>query len=159
MFKNKPTQSANRYAITSDKAWRLSKEWKNCALIWQTLDHIFTIGSFAASVGTIYIVSETDVSRFAIVTLSSISAILTLMSFACNPSKYKTNYRAAFQVLNEALVENTDKNGEIKNGDDNRKAIVDAIKQGERYIGNTFDTVVEKIDDQSKGNNDEKIPS
>ena len=154
----KKKRNLSDYAITDEKAWKLSKEWKRAAIIWQTLDHVFTIGSFAASVGTIYIVAETDASHFLIILLSSISAILTLMSFACNPTKYKTNYRAAFQILNDALVENTHTDGRIQT-DKNRKAVINAIKQAERYIGNTYDTTLDDSNEYLKGGNDEEVSS
>ena len=67
-----------------------------------------------------------------VIALSSISALLTIVGFACNPRKDKTNYRMAFQVLNEALI----KHG---NEDSSTAEIVCAIKIGERIIGRTYD--------------------
>lgn len=132
--------TTSKYAISSEKAWKVSKCWKNTSLIWQTVDHFLSIGSFAASVYTIYLVSEHDDIASAVIVWSSVAAILTLMSFACNPAKYKVNYRIAFQILNAALVENTDESGEFKDQQNARKAVVQAIIRGERYIGKTFDT-------------------
>lgn len=126
------------YTITLDKAWSLSKEWKKAAIIWRALDHIFVLGSFTASMFAAYIAAESDNGTSIIIILSSLAALLTLMGFACNPSKYMTNYRKAFDILNDALVSNTDAEGQlIKN--DNRVAITDAIKRAEKYIGKTFD--------------------
>lgn len=137
---DRKANSTSRYAISSEKAWKVSKYWKNISIVWQTVDHFLSIGSFAASVYTIYLVSEHDDIASAVIVWSSVAAILTLMSFACNPVKYKVNYRIAFQILNEALVENTDDSGEFMNQQNARKAVVQAIIRGERYIGKTFDT-------------------
>ena len=147
-------QKLENYAITAQKAWHLSKEWKNIAIIWQTLDHLFAIGSFTASVGTIYIVSEANGSAFLIILLSSLSAILTMMSFACDPSKYKTSYRTAFQTLNEALIAHTGQNGEFLEGPEHRIAVINAIKQGERYIGNTYSGNALEFTDNSATTNE-----
>ena len=127
------------YAITLDKAWSLSKEWKKTAIIWRTLDHIFVLGSFTASIFAAYIAAESDNGTSIIIILSSLAALLTLIGFACNPSKYMTNYRKAFDILNDALVTNTDADGQLINGDNGRNTIIEAIKQGEKYIGKTFD--------------------
>lgn len=42
-------------------------------------------------------------------------------------------------MLNTALIENTDSEGNIKNGEIGRKKIIDAIIKGEIYIGKTYD--------------------
>ena len=130
----------NKYAITSSNAWRLSKVWKRSAIRWRIFDYACSICSFSASVGTIYIIAEYESATALVIALSALAATLTLMSFACNPSKQTANYRAAFQVLNAALVENTDENGEIGKDPQARKAIIRAIQKGECFIGKTYDT-------------------
>ena len=98
------------YNISLKKAWALSKSWKRAAIIWRTLDHIFSIGSFAASVAVIFVsgISKNDdntsVINLAIIFFSSLAALLTLTGFACNPTKYMTNYRMAFQLLNQSCI-------------------------------------------------------
>ena len=132
------------YTISLSKAWALSKSWKRAAIIWRTLDHFFSIGSFASSVAVIFIsgisnnASNPSAINIGIICFSSLAALLTLTGFACNPTKYMTNYRLAFQVLNQALVENTDENGRISN-ENGFEIIRDAITKGEQYIGQTFD--------------------
>lgn len=128
-----------KYVITLDKAWSLSKRWKRTAMIWRLLDHILVMGSFASSISVVYIASEFSEAKAIIVVLSSLAALLTLMSFACNPGKYMTNYRRAFDSLNDALVSHTDTEGRLTNEEQGRKAIIEAIMQGEKYIGRTFD--------------------
>lgn len=128
----------SKYAISVNKAWALSKSWKRASIIWRTLDHIFALGAFAASMFVTYMAAEYSNKENVIIIVSSFAALLTLMGFACNPIKYMTNYRIAFQVLNTALVENTDAKGNIKNGEKGRKAIIDAIIRGEKYIGRTY---------------------
>ena len=54
------------------------------------------------------------------------------MSFSCNPGKYKTNYRIAYQILNAALIEHTDENGEFFI--ENAQYLEDAGK--DNYYGN-----------------------
>jgi len=93
----------NRRNWDLEQAKRLAKYWKWLAIGWRMLDYIFIVGSFAASVLVIYSCAETkDVS--AIIFLSSISAIFTLMGFACKPTKHMRCYRKAFQILNAALL-------------------------------------------------------
>ena len=95
-------------AITLSKAWMLSKSWKRASIIWRFLDHFFAVGSFTASISTVYIASGVSEENPLIIVLSSIAAFLSLSGFACNPRKYMTGYRKAFQELNHALVEHTD---------------------------------------------------
>lgn len=131
-------KTAERYAITVSRAWSLSKEWNRSAIIWRTLDHVFSIGSFALSIITVYIAATTPEDQIAIILLSSFAAILTLTGFACNPNKYVSGYRLAFQVLNQALIENTNKEGDFKD-ENSRTVVIKAIKQGEIFIGKTYD--------------------
>ncbi len=131
------------YNITLDKAWSLSKEWKRAAIIWRTLDHFFVLGSFGLSMATVYLAAEVENATLGIIVLSSLSGILSMTGFACNPVKYMTNYRAAFQLLNEALVDNTDEKGELIKNPEGRKAITQAIKKAEQYIGRTFEIDLE----------------
>lgn len=131
---------SEKYGLSSDRVWKISRKWMYAGMNWQIADHLFSIISFFTSIWTIYLVAEGIASASAIILLSSISALLSLMSFSCNPGKYKTNYRIAYQILNAALVEHTDENGQIKENPADRKAIVDAINLGEQYIGKTFDS-------------------
>lgn len=137
-------KSMETYKISLTQAWSLSKSWKRAAIIWRTLDHFFSVGSFASSVAVIFIsgisnnASNPSVINIAIICFSSLAALLTLTGFACNPTKYMTNYRMAFQILNQALVENTDENGGVIDENSFGK-IRDAITKGEHYIGRTFD--------------------
>ena len=66
-----------------------------------------------------------------------------------------SNYRSAFQILNEALVLNTNDSGMIKTPD-GYELITKAIITGEKYIGRTFEvdyiTVIPNGDD-AKFNN------
>ena len=119
----------------------LSKSWKKAAIIWRAFDHILVLGSFVASMFATYIAAEFTNKERTIIIASAVAGLLTLMGFACNPSKYMTNYRIAFQILNAALIENTDENGNIKNTEYARKAIIDAIIYGEKYIGKTYDVL------------------
>lgn len=114
-------------AITLSKAWMLSKSWKRAAIIWRFLDHFFAIGSFAASILTVYIASGASEDDPLIIVLSSISAFLSLSGFACNPRKYMIGYRKAFQELNQALVEHTDENGNYRSFSYGRDAVMRAI--------------------------------
>ena len=130
--------TAGKHAITVSRAWSLSKLWNRSAIIWRTLDHVFSIGSFGASMGTVYVAAATPEKLIAIIILSSVAAILTLTGFACNPNKYMTGYRLAFQVLNQALIENTNIEGDFKD-ENSRTDVIKAIKQGEIFIGKTYD--------------------
>lgn len=131
---------AQTYGISANRAWHISRKWMYAGMNWQIADHLFSIVSFATSIGTIYLVAEGKGTASAIILLSSLSAILSLMSFSCNPGKYKTNYRIAYQILNAALIEHTDENGEFKQGEEHEKAIAKALQVGEIYIGKTFDS-------------------
>ena len=131
--------SAEKYTINLNKAWSLSKSWKKAAIIWRTLDHIFAIGSFSFSIVVVFICSVMDDTRLLSIIFSSLAAILTLVGFACNPTKYMRGYRRAFQVLNAALVLHTDEHGNIKNTQNGYLAIQEAIIKGERFIGKTFE--------------------
>jgi len=144
------------YKISLTKAWSLSKSWKRAAIIWRTLDHVFSIGSFGSSVAVIFVcgISKNDdnarLINIAIIFFSSLAALLTLTGFACNPTKYMTNYRMAFQVLNQSLVENTDETGEVV-GENGFVLIREAIIKGEEYIGKTFDVeTVIMVEDQTR---------
>jgi hypothetical protein len=122
------------------RAWEVSKSWKRGAIIWRFLEHVFAVGAFASSIAVVYISATAENDRIQIILFSSMAAILTLMNFALNPTKYMSNYRLAFETLNAALVENTGKDGSLMYGDVSWAAIVNAIKQGETYISRTFDT-------------------
>lgn len=126
-------------AITLSKAWMLSKSWKRASIIWRFLDHFFAMGSFAASISTVYIASGASEDNPLIIVLSSISAFLSLSGFACNPRKYMTGYRKAFQELNHALVEHTDESGRYRSLPKDRDAVMRAIQRGERYISETYE--------------------
>lgn len=132
-------EKQNQKYFGIDKAWDLSKSWKRAVIIWRTLEHFFVVGSFAASVSVIYISAEYPGNKEIVIALSSIAAILTIMSFACNPTKYMTNYRMAFEVLNDALISNTDKDGNFNGTDEGWKEIIEAVKQGEKFIGRTYE--------------------
>lgn len=142
------------YYITLDKAWSLSKEWCRAAIIWRTLDHLFVLGSFGFSMATVYVAAEIENATAWIIVLSALSGILSMTGFACNPVKYMTNYRAAFQLLNEALVENTDEYGRLINGQEGRRAIKRAIKKAEQYIGRTFEIDLEPEEDKTAERNE-----
>lgn len=143
MSKKTQEECNRKYAISINKTWALSKSWKRAAIIWRTFDHVFVLGSFAASMFAIYIAAESSNKESSIIIASAIAGLLTLMGFACNPSKYMTNYRMAFQILNAALVENTDSEGNINNNEYARKQIIDAIICGEKYIGKTYDAFLQ----------------
>lgn len=147
MHKRIKTDEIATKVININKAWELSKLWKNAAIIWRIMDHLFAIGSFSASVSVVFISTTISTSQIAIVTLSSISAILTLMGFACSPMKYMKNYRTAFQILNSALVSNTDEKGHFVGDDEAWKEIINAIIEGEKYIGKTFETEFDTSED------------
>ena len=143
------SRKKDNYNITIDKAWSLSKEWCRAAIIWRTLDHVFVLGSFGFSMATVYVAAEMENATAWIIALSALSGILSMTGFACNPVKYMTNYRAAFQLLNEALVENTDEYGRLINGSEGRRAITRAIKKAEQYIGRTFEIDLEPEDEKA----------
>lgn len=126
------------YSVSIEYAWYLSKIWLRAALIWRILGHFFVLGSFATSVAVIYIVAENSNAKLSIIVFSSLSAVLTLTSFACNPTHYMRCYRKAYDVLNDALVTNTDEDGKQVNGSEGRKQITEAIKKGEEFIGKTY---------------------
>lgn len=125
--------------INLDKAWRLSKSWKKSFIIWRTLEHFFVIGSFVASIATVYITASYPKKTNIIIILSSMAAILSVVGFACNPTKYMANYRMAFELLNGALISNTNKDGIFSEKEEAWKEVMDAIKLGEKYIGKTYD--------------------
>lgn len=145
------SRKKDNYNITLDKAWSLSKEWCRAAIIWRTLDHLFVLGSFGFSMATVYVAAEVENANAWIIALSALSGILSMTGFACNPVKYMTNYRAAFQLLNEALVENTDEYGRLSNGPEGRRAIKRAIKKAEQYIGRTFEIDLEPEEEKNTG--------
>ncbi len=126
------------YSVSIEYAWYLSKIWLRAALIWRILEHFFVLGSFATSVAVIYIAAENSNAKLSIIILSSLSAVFTLTSFACNPTQYMRCYRKAYDVLNDALVTNTDENGKQINGPEGRRRITEAIKEGEEFIGKTY---------------------
>ena len=129
--------------INLEKAWRLSKSWKNAAIIWRMLEHFFTVGSFVASVIVIYVSAEYDNCKSVVIALSTLAAMLTVMEYACNPGKYMSNYRMAFEMLNSALISNTDREGNFSGGEQGWKEIGIAIERGEKYIGKTYDVSCE----------------
>lgn len=132
-------------AITVDRAWKLSKCWKRHAIAWRFLDHFFALGSFAASITTVYLAGEaTSDYHQHIIVLSSISAFLSMSGFACNPKKYMIGYRKAFQVLNYALLEHTDEHGKFRSLSRGRDAVIRAIQKGEVYISDTYEVDISK---------------
>lgn len=131
-------------------AKRLLNKWKIAAIIWRVLDHTFVIGSFAASVIVIFISADAKSAHVKITAFSSLAAILTLMGFACKPTKYMKNYRKAFQLLNEALVSNTSKEGKFSDDEKAWNAVIEAIKRGEEYIGITYDLPIEDEEEHSQ---------
>ena len=103
------------------------------------LDHAFVVGSFLASIIVIFISTDAESAHIKITALSSAAAVLTLMGFACKPTKYMKNYRKAFQILDDALRSNTSKEGEFLDDDKSWQEVINAIKVGETYIGKTYD--------------------
>ena len=87
----------------------------------------------------------------AVIILSSLAAVLTLVSFAINPVRYIAKYRMAFQLLNAALVSSTDETGKIIDSINGVDKIRAAIIKGELYIGKTYD--VEAIEEITKEDN------
>ena len=75
---------------TIEEAWLLSKVWRRAAVIWRIIDHLIVIGAFSSSVLVVYISSSNIQAQNEkrIIALSSIFAMLTLMGFAFNPTKY-----------------------------------------------------------------------
>lgn len=130
---------AQHDALTLSKIWKLSKIWRNASIIWQTVNHVFAIGASAASFAVVFVSGTIENATSAIIILSLTSALLTLVGFACNPTRYMLNYRIAFQILNNALVSNTNEKGEIIGGAGGYEAIHQAIIAGERYIGKTYE--------------------
>ncbi len=126
------------YNIDMETAWRLSKSWLHSAIIWRVIDYVISIGAFVLSMLVVYFTVEIGVDKELIVILSSASALLVLGGFALNPTKFIHNYRAAFQILNEAIVENVDENGVVV-GDEGIDKIRRAIISGERRIGRTYE--------------------
>lgn len=127
--------------INLKKAWWLVKYWKRAAIIGRALDHFFAVGSFVASVSVIYVSAELNSPKTIIIVLSSIAAMLTVMGYACNPTRDMVNYRIAFEVLNDALISNTDKDGNLIDDQNSWGEIAKAIIQGEKYIGKTYNVV------------------
>ena len=123
-----------------DKAWKLAQAWKWSAIGWRVLEHFFVVGAFAASVGVIYLSTTGNNCDEIVVGLSALSATLTLTGFACHPSVDMKNYRMAFELLNAALISQTEAKGKFKNTEEAWKVITDAIVLGEKYIGKTCDT-------------------
>lgn len=127
------------YAITAEKAWTLSKLWNRTALIWRIVDHALTATAFFCSILVVFVESiQLENKTIFIIILSSLAALFTMVSYAVNPYEYMSNYRAAFQVLNEALMKNTDLDGRFRD-DSSRQEVINAISVGESYIGRTFD--------------------
>ena len=119
------------------KAWDLSKEWKRASIIWKLLDHFFAVGSFAASVSVLYVGAQSNNDSL-IILLSSIAAVFTLMGYACNPIGLMTNYRMAFEILNDALIASMNDKGEFSGKEEDWNKIQEAITAGEKHIGNVF---------------------
>lgn len=138
------------YSVSIEYAWYLSKIWLRAALVWRILEHFFVLGSFATSVAVIYIAAEDSNAKLFIIILSSLSAVFTLTSFACNPTQYMRCYRKAYDVLNDALVINTDENRKQINGSEGRKQITEAIKKGEEFIGKTYGVGDERDDEENE---------
>ncbi len=138
------------YKVDLNKAWKLSKLWKNLAIMWRVFDHLFAIISFIASVSAIYISASDKNDPNIIIILSSIAAALTLMGFALNPAKYMTNYRAAFDLLNAALITNIDENGNLIDGNNSWSEIASAIIKGEAIIDKVYDFSMVYVDDDVK---------
>lgn len=154
MCKREKQQGISKYAITLNKAWKLSKTWLWTAIFWRVMDHVFVIGSFALSICTVYITAAIKDADAIIILLSSLAATLTLVGFACNPTKYMENYRSAFQILNEALILNTTSGGDYADGDKSHREIVKAIKLAENYIGKTYEVGFESDIENLGGIND-----
>lgn len=133
------TKGAARYAISLSKAWSLSKLWLRTSIMWRVLTHIFAVGASAASFAVVYISKSGQNSDHIVIILSLLSALLTLVGFACNPTRYMLNYRAAFQILNDALIRNTDEEGRIIDDPAGYEAIRSAIIEGERLIDKTYE--------------------
>ena len=61
------------------------------------------LGSFATSVAVIYIAAEDSNAKLFIIILSSLSAVFTLTSFACNPTQYMRCYRKGKYPIRQKL--------------------------------------------------------
>lgn len=129
----------DNWEMDYDSAWKLAKVWKRTTIRWRILEHFFVIGSFAASVGVIFISTTEWSTDGLVVGLSALSAIMTLTGFACHPSVDMKNYRMAFELLNAALLSQTDSEGRFNNTEEGWRIITDAIILGEKYIGKTCD--------------------
>lgn len=148
---------SNRYFFyPMGRAWELERIWGKAAFVWRALDYVFAIGAFAASVATVCIsgafpsITDTIAEALSLQTpqtwviiLSSLSAVLTLTGFACNPSKHMTSYRCAYERLNAVLLRCSDMEGNIIDSLENRKRIQHAIELGEKEIGKTYEVNIE----------------
>lgn len=146
--------SSDTYRISLDRAWALSELWKRTAIIWRTLDHVFAIGAFSLSMLVVFISATNAGGSVPVIALSALSGILSLVGFVCNPTKYMRGYRIAYQILNEALVINTDEYGKARNGEESYRKIRKAISIAERYIGTTYE--VGKSDKEENSLEDDK---
>ncbi|MBQ6432275.1 MAG: hypothetical protein IJJ99_10435 [Oscillospiraceae bacterium] len=148
MSSNNKSAPSEKYKISLDKAWSLSKNWKRSAIMWRVFDHAFAILAFACSMIVVYVSSTQPSQTTLIIILSSVSALLTLTGFACNPSRYMKAYRYAYQILNEVLVEQTDSKGQLIDQKTSMKAIQKAIVQGEKHIGLSYDMELELCEEK-----------
>lgn len=85
-----------------DKAYSLSNIWLNAAMFWMTLEYIFVISAFEASIIVIYLTSL-EANYQEILVYSIISLLLMVVSYEVNPKRHMRCYRKSFVNINKGI--------------------------------------------------------
>lgn len=85
-----------------DKAYSLSDLWLNAAMAWMTLEYIFVISAFEASIIVIYLTSIVA-NHQEILVYSILSLLLMVVSYEVNPKRHMRCYRKSFVNINKGI--------------------------------------------------------
>ena len=117
------------------------RAWFFLSNIWRAIDYSLAVLAFATSITVIfYETSDLPYKSIIILLFSSLTAVLTIISFAIEPKKHMRSYRRAYGIAYSALMI-------FECSQHNEKTILDLSKSviiGEQIIHNSYD--VESID-------------
>ena len=136
-----------------EEAIRVRRVWKSIMVKWLVADYLLKILPFECSAIILYLdimgKDGTD-KTLAIFFFSIISMILIIVSFAVRSHNQMIAYRKAYlgidYVVNQAIAGSTPLN------DNMRKALVEAINTGEKYINKAVD--IDGADNEPKNMNE-----
>ena len=132
-------QDRNKDKLFLKNAVQRLNTWTVAATFWMIIEYLCVIIPFVANVIVIYYCYNLKENSTIVMLLSIVSLSFVVFGYAINPVRHKQSYRKAYYVLDEAI--NTYITESDIDGDNERQNKVnDAIKEGEGFINNSYDS-------------------